>query len=827
MSDAMVLETQQWLNATYGSDSRFKRVDEDGRTGWSTIYALTRALQIELGISVTADNFGEGTESRFIARWPNGIAQQTSDDKATDNVYAIIQGALWCKGYSTGSHITKNFYGGTGDAILQLKFDMGFGDGSTVDVEVMKALLSMKQFVLLARYGGRLEVRQVQQKINSEYRNYTGIIPTDGLYGRDMNKALIQVLQAIQGFTPSQATGNFGDGTRARLKIINQSNALSNPKWVWLGTVGLICNGLAHFAGDDWNYIVATAIYEFQKLHALPETGEFDTTTWMSLLTSKGDPNRAAIACDTRFEITTPLLNALKNDGYQIVGRYLTELNQGQLEPEQYFKAIRPGELERITAGGLKYFPIFQENSRKLYDFTPSNGRRHAREAREAAQRLGIPPTYIYFAVDMDILGEQIEPYLMPYFQAIRNNLGGGYKVGIYGSRNVCTQVINAGFAGSAFVSDMSSGFSGNLGFPIPEAWNYDQFTEIKGYKGQEWDLDRVAYSGKVPAVSYVSQPSVGGPVVEPAVSYFKMSVSDLLWHLENRFEELRADGKVGQDFIPDMSGGPGFWIDVSTWRCILNYLAKDYLRDGGNKNSAMWKLSAESFRGFDAKVLEEDEIASQIIAALDRYISGSRQGMLDSTGERLDLSHLCATTLGYTNWNVIPDKWTGWAGDLASAMANITKVMEWNTRGNLEDVAEALVGQDDNFRSHPGISGLILDKQVDGRWQTIGNTCNRDDLCCDGDAIVLAKRLEDGDGTNSHLLSSTLRNYYNDTAALADRFKQIGWSVGATNESDAADIFFSQVMGLKNDGFRKMLDGGATEEVVDAACKALAKFVF
>ncbi|ACV09617.1 hypothetical protein Jden_1978 [Jonesia denitrificans DSM 20603] len=159
--------------------------------------------------------------------------------------------------------------------------------------------------------------------------------------------------------------------------------------------------------------------------------------------------------------------------------------------------------------------------------------------------------------------------------------------------------------------------------------------------------------------------------------------------------------------------------------------------------------------------------------------------------------------------------------------MANIKKVMEWNTRGNLEDVAEALVGQDDNFRSHPGISGLILDKEVDGRWQTIGNTCNRDDLCCDGDAIVLAKRLEDGDGTNSHLLSSTLRNYYNDTAALADRFKQIGWSVGATNESDAADIFFSQVTGLKNDGFRKMLDGGATEEVVDAACKALAKFVF
>ena len=47
--DVMVLKTQEWLNETYGNDSRFNRVDEDGATGWSTIYALTRALQIELG----------------------------------------------------------------------------------------------------------------------------------------------------------------------------------------------------------------------------------------------------------------------------------------------------------------------------------------------------------------------------------------------------------------------------------------------------------------------------------------------------------------------------------------------------------------------------------------------------------------------------------------------------------------------------------------------------------------------------------------------------------------------------------------------------------
>ena len=48
--DLMILETQKWLNTTYATDSRYKPVDETGKTGWQTIYALTRALQIELDI---------------------------------------------------------------------------------------------------------------------------------------------------------------------------------------------------------------------------------------------------------------------------------------------------------------------------------------------------------------------------------------------------------------------------------------------------------------------------------------------------------------------------------------------------------------------------------------------------------------------------------------------------------------------------------------------------------------------------------------------------------------------------------------------------------
>lgn len=59
--DEMVYKTQQWLNATYRGKTGFGSVAETGATGWDTVNGLIRALQIELGITATANNFGPGT----------------------------------------------------------------------------------------------------------------------------------------------------------------------------------------------------------------------------------------------------------------------------------------------------------------------------------------------------------------------------------------------------------------------------------------------------------------------------------------------------------------------------------------------------------------------------------------------------------------------------------------------------------------------------------------------------------------------------------------------------------------------------------------------
>ena len=97
---------------------------------------------------------------------------------------------------------------------------------------------------------------------------YTGIIPTDGLYGREMNTALIQVYKALEGFTPDEATGNFGDGTRSRLKTITSANASANEYWLWLASVALACKW--HWAPDHmWTSSFGNLVTEFQRQYAL------------------------------------------------------------------------------------------------------------------------------------------------------------------------------------------------------------------------------------------------------------------------------------------------------------------------------------------------------------------------------------------------------------------------------------------------------------------------------------------------------------------------------------------------------------------------------
>ena len=125
---------------------------------------------------------------------------------------------------------------------------------------------------------------------------------------------------------------------------------------------------------------------------------------------------------------------------------------------------------------------------------------------------LGLPEnTIIYFACDYDFVDYEINDLIIPYFEGIYNKflqIKSIYKIGVYGSRNLCTKLSKKGYTISSFVGDMSTGYSGNLGFPMPNNWAFDQFYEYTFSKNNEsFGLDKDAYSGMDPGVGGLNIP--------------------------------------------------------------------------------------------------------------------------------------------------------------------------------------------------------------------------------------------------------------------------------------------------------------------------------
>ena len=532
VGDPYVFFTQQWLNDTYGNDSRFNTVTENGKTGWATIYALTRALQIELGIQSTADNFGPSTVSKFNEQYPNGVQQQDPDDNTKRNIYGIIQGALLCKGYAiigTNSP-TCNFYGRTGDAIKNLKEDAGLTDtSSTVTLNIMKALLSMDYFYSYDTSTKTKNIQKIQRYLNANYEAYIGLTPCDGIYGRGTNKALIYAIQAEEGMSTSVANGNFGPSTKSCCPTIPYNNVETNyngstysdtkiGRFAKLVNMGLYVNGVGD--GDFGTTVSTASVKQFQSKYALPITGIVNLTTWLSIFISSGDTSRSAKACDCATILTAAKAQTLYNNGYRYVGRYLSGTIFGGAS-----KALSKSELQIAFNAGLNIFPIYQSSANTVSYFTETQAVTDANSAYEYATNLGIPrDTVIYFAVDCDPQDTQITSNIIPYFKKVsetmKNSKNSKYKIGIYGTRNVCSRVSEMGYAVRSFVSDMSTGFSGNLGFTIPSNWAFDQFATITVGSGDgQIEIDKDGFSGLDTGIGSISD-STEGPVITPEPDY-------------------------------------------------------------------------------------------------------------------------------------------------------------------------------------------------------------------------------------------------------------------------------------------------------------------
>lgn len=493
MADEMVLETQKWLNKTYGNIPEFDKCPEDGKTGWPTIYSLIEGLQIELGIphENLSPNFGPTTSQKFDEKvTPNLINGYKS------NVVYLIQGAFWCKGI--GPAAFDGVYSSyTRNAVMELQADAGFNPDGILTSMWAAALFDMSAFVLVP--GGDAKVRKMQQWLNAEYYKYFGILPCDGIYQRDTNTALIYALQAEEGMAPGEANGVYGPGTT------NLTPTLKEGNWgpfVSILKYALYVNGFLQDADLENNLFtseVGDAVEQFREFMIIqPYNRITDMPVIKGLLSSAGDTNRWATGADTATQLTPAQIQTLVNEDVQIIGRYLT--GTVGVGADKRDKFLTTEELNNLFNAGISVFPIYQDGGWDIDYFTAFQGASDANVAGQTARDLGIPAgTTIYFAVDVDIQDGDIAGTVLPYFGSLSTVIKGyGYQVGIYGTRNVCNRIISAGYAHLAFVSDMSTGFSGNLGFPMPRQWAFDQFIEFTiGSGAGAVAIDNDAVSGR------------------------------------------------------------------------------------------------------------------------------------------------------------------------------------------------------------------------------------------------------------------------------------------------------------------------------------------
>ncbi|CZR10885.1 Peptidoglycan-binding (PGRP) domain of peptidoglycan hydrolases-containing protein [Trichococcus flocculiformis] len=522
MADLKVQQVQEWLLSTYRNQSKFAAFvsetgfEANGLTDNTTMTALIYALQYELGISDVTGSFGP-TTLRLAPR-----INLSNAGNYPKNIIRILEGGLWCHGYNAGYNESFNSFGGTYDsdtdvAVKELQNDIGTNPSGNFDGYLWKALLSTDAYVTTWSNGSE-KLREAQQYLNGLAINgyfFTddfigGYLPTDGLNSRQFNSALIYYLQAVMGMYASEATGFIGDATKAGLITVPDNlpdDVTTARHYVRAIVFALLANGYDLTINSYWSEETAAAIAQFQRDMALPVTGKVDVTTWMALLVSYGDKNRPYAACDTRFEITESRLETLKAMGIQAVGRYINGTE---------FKVLRSGEVERIINGGLGLIPIYQENGTNAIDFSNVIGRSQAVKAAGNARKFGIPyDSIIYFAVDYDAQDWEIAEYILPYFKGVSEALT-NFRVGVYGTRNVCSQVTSAGYAVTSYVSNMSSGFSGNLGFRMPSNWNFDQFDEIEI---DDWGIDKVVYSGLYPVVGSLTNRDSDEQLIKDALA--------------------------------------------------------------------------------------------------------------------------------------------------------------------------------------------------------------------------------------------------------------------------------------------------------------------
>ncbi|MDR2083329.1 MAG: hypothetical protein LBP35_07070 [Candidatus Ancillula trichonymphae] len=100
------------------------------------------------------------------------------------------------------------------------------------------------------------------------------------------------------------------------------------------------------------------AAMELQRFYKLTVNGTADYDTWLALLVSTGNNERAASACDVSVKLDAYKIQKLKGIGCQTVGRYLSNTPNAT---ELIDKELTVNELNTVFDNSMSVFLIMQE----------------------------------------------------------------------------------------------------------------------------------------------------------------------------------------------------------------------------------------------------------------------------------------------------------------------------------------------------------------------------------------------------------------------------------------------------------------------------------
>ncbi len=122
-----------------------------------------------------------------------------------------------------------------------------------------------------------------------------------------------------------------------------------------------------------------------------------------------------------------------------------------------------------------------------------------------------------------------INSNILPYFRGIKEEMSWYFQIGVYGPRAVCNRLLANGLAKYSFATDMSNGFTGNIGQLMPKNWAFEQFVETTE-AGIGIDKCMVLVRGTATAPAFFTTYQIPA---EPDISQeFKVfeNVFDLAW---------------------------------------------------------------------------------------------------------------------------------------------------------------------------------------------------------------------------------------------------------------------------------------------------------